>query len=538
LTQLQSLQAVPSSGRRSFTLQVRDKLGQGQKAVYSSQEPGGIARGFASRRYPSGTCGPLTFQGKPSELDIENGDITYLSYDTGQRVIPVHMGVVVLAPFEDGPEWGTYEVASGKKLLERSVCGADADIFWATEADIAATLHLLIQDYRHPALKYDGSSISISFGVVVRSFDARGTNLDEAIKAALKAVPAISDNDWGVGPLGNVIIRPPEGVVTLPYRQVKAQFGGSISSDEVVTKATIRVANAVSEGAIVSAGYKPSLITYSYEAPEHRLWGAERSFDLEKTDDGRAVIDVLIDTPSTGLGYGSGVNGWQASTAEVYKAVADGNLETYIYPGSSNPGLLAITAFKGEDFAGSAFAIDAPPGAYEIRLEIFYQYSPNQGGSNRETKETVKFDLSRIKGLGKIRIPSIAPMAVGAANIVNVNFVYAGSLPTSLKIYEFRSLQANTTLLDKIARAQIKLPARELAEIECAYGPEGENGSLLERVGKTFVAEGAPTPITGTIAEIVDTFNTEDGMRSRIALGEPVRDPVVKSIQRFVRGTT
>lgn len=302
-----------------------------------------------------------------------------------------------------------------------------------------------------------------------------------------------------------------------------------------MTKATIRVANAVSEGAIVSAGYKPSLITYSYEAPEHRLYAAERSFDLEKTDDGRSVIDVLEYSAKSGFGH-SGVE-WTASTGTVSQTVQDGDQNTYAeHTSGTHVFMYSQASGRPSDFVGTSLIIDAPTGSYTLVLTVEFQKSIN---NVMTSVYNVKFDLDKLKDGGKVELRVIAPSPVDSAiAIAYARLNIAGTAFSRVKVYELRALQANATLLGKIARAQIKLPARELAEIDCAYGPQGENGFLLETVGKTFVAEGAPTPITGTIVEIVDTFNTEDGMRSRIALGEPVRDSTVKAIQRFVRGAT
>ncbi len=318
-----------------------------------------------------------------------------------------------------------------------------------------------------------------------------------------------------------------------------AQFG-DITSDDVVTKATILVANAVSEGAIVSAGYVPSLITHSYTHPEHAEWKAERSFSIEEKD-GRAVLDVLSYTRSTGFGWGSGTSGWQSSVVgkSVAEVASDGNTTTYAYPGSVSPGLFSLTEFEGQRFVGIAVVIDAPAGSYGLKLTIFYQNS--DGGSNRVTHYEVQFPLDQVKGQGKVEYRNIAPVPVDArVNTVEIRLIITGDAPTVLKVYEFRGLQANQILLTQIARAQIRLPAKEVSEVAFVRGVDPVSGilygaHLLEQPAKRLNLlsdTGKNLGLGGDVAEVVDTYTTEEGMLSRVALGQAIRNPIIRALTR------
>lgn len=528
----------PSLSKKAFTLRVYNKLGDRLLETYASESPGGICDGFTSRRYPAGVCGQLDFEAKPNLTAIAEGAITYLEYDTGFRIISIHMGVVTNSPDQRGGGRGVYEVAGGKKLLARRVCGDDAlfrdSPLVPVGVDAAWILRELVRRYKHPALKYDEARIPLT-GVMVGEIDARGTNLDKAIEAVLKSVPAIGENDWGVDAEGYVVIRPPTGESSLPYSYVEGQFG-NIDSDDVVTKATIRVANAVSQGAIVSAGYRPSLITYSYEHPLHTEWGAERSFDLPKNDEGKPVIDVLEYSPRSGAGF---TGAWASSVVEqsVFDSFLDGNLNSYVYPSSGTDLVLTVRPRNPAGFIGVAAVIDAVEGSYDLRLYCnFY----SQAISN--VVHQVAFDINGLKGQGKVEARFIAPFPADSPT-VNISqgriLINGTSLANTIKVYEFRALEINDTLLEQIARAQIRLPAREVTQITCARGlgdgsGQTYGGFLLEGIGKTITLTGAPEPITGTIAEVIDTFTTTEGMLSRISTGNALRSPEVRAIQQYL----
>jgi hypothetical protein len=113
-----------------------------------------------------------------------------------------------------------------------------------------------------------------------------------------------------------------------------------------------------------------------------------------------------------------------------------------------------------------------------------------------------------------------------------------GTVPTTLKVHEFRGLRVNQTLLDQIARSNIRLPAREVTQITCARGftsgGEAIGGFYLMNLGKTLEITDAPEPISGDIAEVVDTFNTKEGLLSRVSTGQPLRSPEIRAFMQLL----
>jgi len=551
LTQLRALSTGPrqSSGKQGFELRVFNRLGNSLVTKYYSSDTldgSGILDGFTSRRYPSGNCGQCDFNAKPNAVRIEAGSILELTFDTGTTAVPVHFGTVVTNP--DGREGlrGEYESAGGKELLKRSICGPDALYdFQNSPVDVAQILRTLVSSYKHPALKYSQANYQQYIpdtGVLAGRVDARGRNLYEAIEGILEAVPAIGEHDWGADAEGYVVIRPPTGEINKLYSSVMTQFG-DITSDGVVTKATILVANAVSEGAIVSAGYVPSLITHSYEHPEHAEWKAERSFSIEEKD-GRAVLDVLrFDDPA-----GAGHSGWATPSGSVGGALTDGNPETYAYP-TSSVGYIYTgdgSINKSTRYVGAVIVVDAPTGSYDLAATITYEsyvYNPANPNSVTSTivRAVIRFDMNTLKGRGKVAVRFVAPPPAGffvEAGMVEVR--PTGTVPTSLKVYELNGLILNTTLLTQIARAQIRLPAKEVSEVTFAHGVDPFTGyqygaHLLEQPAKRLNLlsdTGKDLGLGGDIAEIVDTYTTDEGMLSRVALGAPIRNPIIRALTR------
>jgi hypothetical protein len=533
-----------SSYAKGFILEVYDKQGRTLVKRYSSDEPGGLINGFVSIRYPNGTNGKFDFEAKPNLTVIEPGSITRLYYNTGQAIVPAHFGVVTSSPDPRSGGRGVYEVASGKELLKRSVCDpVTGDFVFVREPrDVSFILNELVRRYRHAALKYDPAKIP-NTGVQIGPVKAGGTNLYEAIAAILEAVPTIGENDWGVDAEGYVVVRPPSGTVRLSYNEVQGQFG-NIDSLGVVTKATIRIANAVSEGAIVSAGYRPSLITHSYTHPEHASWQAERAFDLPTNSEGAPVVDPLENTPNSGYSWSSGTSGWQssASGSGVSVVISDGNLSTYAYPGSSAPGALDVydsNLDRPSTVMGGSLTIDAPAGSYDLALTFRYETIVSTSPLSFALRGTVRYDLNQLKGQGLSEVRLVAPSPSGfVINAVTVGLTLGGTVPTTLKVHEFRGLRVNQTLLDQIARSNIRLPAREVTQITCARGftsgGEAIGGFYLMNLGKTLEITDAPEPISGDIAEVVDTFNTKEGLLSRVSTGQPLRSPEIRAFMQLL----
>ncbi len=362
------------------------------------------------------------------------------------------------------------------------------------------------------------------------------------MEAILSAADNVGENDWGVDPEGYVVVRPPTGEINRLKSSVIAQFG-DITSENAVTKATIRVANTVSEGAIASTGYRPSLITYSYTHPEHPEWRAERAFDLPKNDEGKPVIDVLTYSPHASFSFDASPTQWVSSETGtivgVPTVVQDGNLETHAISGSDTEVSMAVQTPNFSNFVGIALIIDAAAGTYTAELRITFT---RPGGNSYR----VRFDLASLKGKGKVEARFIAPYPTDrtvASVHAGIYFTGSSAMTNLIKIYEFRGLEANTTLLDQIARAQIRLPATEVQEVTFARGFNSEGQAygayLLDTPAKTLNLlgeNGEDLGLSGDVAEIVDTFTTKEGMLSRVALGQPIRDPVVRAIQRRIDG--
>jgi hypothetical protein len=260
---------------KRFIVDVYDRLGQTKIITYTSESPGGIVGGFVSRRYANNCCGPMDFEAKPSETRIEAGSILATRFDTGTSVVPVHFGVVTSNPDGRSGKRGTYQVASGKELLKRSVC---ADNIYSPSArapvDAAYFVREAVRLYRHSALKYDQERIA-GLGYPLTEVPSAGRNLHEVIAAILEAVPDIGENDWGVDLEGYFVLRPPTGEINRLKSSVITQFG-DITSDNVVTKATILVANTLSAGALPNAAYRPSVVSHSYTHPENSSWQERR----------------------------------------------------------------------------------------------------------------------------------------------------------------------------------------------------------------------------------------------------------------------
>lgn len=544
MTQIAALRTnSPSSGKQGFTLRVMNRLGNSLVTKYYSSDTvdgSGILDGFTSRRYPSGNCGQCDFNAKPNAVRIEAGSILYLTFDTGAAVVPVHFGTVVTNP--DGREGlrGEYESAGGKELLKRSICGPDALYdFQNIPVDVAQILRTLVFNYKHPALKYSQANFQQYIpdtGVLIGYTDVRGRNLYEAIEGILEAVPAIGEHDWGADAEGYVVIRPPTGEIDKLYSSVMTQFG-DITSDGVVTKATILVANAVSEGAIVSAGYVPSLITHSYEHPEHAEWKAERSFSIEEKD-GRAVLDVLTTGPISGSKL-SDTTSWTATGGSSTGILADNSLASYYSSGNVSYQFISVGVLRDKGFVGTQITLEAAAGTYDLEMKATYGYYVGAGFT---TLQTVIFNLNELKGQGAVTARYIAPASNDpAAKDVFATFIIRNAATANLvKVYEFTSLEANATLLTQIARSQIRLPAKEVSEVTFARGVDPFTGyqygaHLLEQPAKRLNLlsdAGKDLGLGGDIAEIVDTYTTDEGMLSRVALGSPIRSPIIRALTR------
>jgi hypothetical protein len=283
------------------------------------------------------------------------------------------------------------------------------------------------------------------------------------------------------------------------------------------------------------------VVSHSYTHPENSSWRAERSFELE-TKDERPIIDVL-QTSSSGASYG-GLEFLPAGT-DFSTALDDGSLTTYAQPGSTNT-FIYIELYE---------LPDTPPVALEMVVEfltgasytatLVFEYSFATATS---AEVTVKFDLKDLIGQGIVQNRIVVPPMLSyngmALKGVRASFDVVGSvaLQNYLKIYEFKFLTPNLTLLDQIARNQIRLPAKEVQEVTFARGFNDEGQAygayLLETPAKTLNLlgeNGEDLGLSGDIAEITDTFTVTEGMLSRVALGQPIRDPVVRAIQKMIR---
>jgi hypothetical protein len=532
---------------KRFELEVWSRLGATRIITYTSESPGGIVGGFVSRRYANGTCGGMDFEAKPSLTRIEAGSILYTRMDTGAGVVKTHFGVVTSNPDGRSGERGTYQVASGKELLKRSIVPVTFDTDFDEPVDAAIWMRNLVSRFRHPALKYDAGRIALTgvmFAPTLRA--ARGRNLYEALEAILSAVPTISENDWGVDPEGYVVIRPPTGEINRLKSSVITQFG-DITSDAVVTQATILVANEPSEGAIASPGYAPAAVGYTYTHPEHTEWRAARSFEIE-TRDNRPVIDVL-EPNSSGASYG-GLEFLPTGT-DFSTALEDDDLATYARPAGTNTGFyIELVELPDTPPIAVEMVLEFLTGAaYTAILTFIYSFSSGSSDPNAKLSQVkVKFDLKDLVGQGIVQNRVVVPPMFFHRGLplrdITADFTVTSStaLQNYIKIYEFKFLSLNTTLLEQIARNQIRLPAKEVQEVTFARGFNDEGQAygayLLETPAKTLRLlgeKGEDIGLSGNIAEIVDTFTVTEGMLSRVALGQPIRDPVVRAIQKMIR---
>ena len=543
MTQIQTLSTSalrPSSGRQGWTLEIYSPTGNELLTTYDSHtNPGPIHSGFNSRRYPNNTCGPGSFMAVPKRLiggDPRN--IVKLTYDTGTKRVPVYFGYIAKAPDPRKGDVSRYDLSSGKELLKNSPIRST--FTWAIPQltyDVSVWISNLVSLFKHPALKHRFEDFPLT-GVLIPAPEVRGTNLYQAIEAILKAVPALKDTDWGVDPEGYVVVRPATGSKVVYAEDATLRFGDR-DGEQICTEAIIRVANRVSEGAIISAGYTPSLITYTYTDPANEIYRAPKIFDLPRKSDDSPILEVLEYTPASAFSYEATVTQWKSSTtnsaSNVGQVVQDSDLATYAVSGSNSEVSMAVAYANPAGFVGLALAIDAAAGNYTSQARIRF--------SGSSAVYTVKFDLEKLKGQGKVEARFIAPYPLDATiNQVHASvfFTSSSAMTDLIKVYEFRGLKTNDAILSQIAQSNIRLPARQVSQITFARsvteGGQAIGGYLLETPVKTLQVMGEDGKLIACeVTEYNDTCTTEEGMLTRAETGEPIRNPIVDTINGAIR---
>lgn len=536
-----ALARKPSSGVKGWKLEIFDPLGQELQARYTNQNPAGLAYGFVTKRYGNGTCGSMSFEGKPSEIIGGNArNIVRLEVDTGAEVIALHYGVLVSVPDARSGDRGEFESAPGKKLLETAVTTGAEHWLYPTPTDLSTPLRIMVGRRKPKALKY-AETLFAPTGALLEGYnDFRGLNLADIFRDALKAAPAFGDDDWGTDPDGYVVLRPRAGKLTLSYDEVMlSSRRAQISGEETCTQAILRIANAPSEGAVVSAGYYPKVMTYTYTDPAHEVYEAPRVFELPQKRDGSPLLEVLAYIPNTGGSYNmSYVPSAPGKTA--FEVLQDGDPNTYVYNSTAETHLLGVNSYD-DPFLGVAVIIDAKAGAYNLLLKIHFEHFDLATTASTNIAE-VSFNLNNLKGQGKVEARFIAP-GPQAANRAYCDLTIGNPAPAidDVRVYELRGLQVNVPVAEGIARSNINVPAQEITEITCARAlADGEpiGGFILAEPVGTVEITGVPTStpgktttITGAVAEITDTITAEGGMYSVIALNDKVRAPDVRTIQ-------
>ena len=532
MTQTQSITTLatrPSSGRKGWRLEIYEPLGQELLVTYdSATNPGPIHEGFNSRRYPNNTCGPGSFLAIPKYMiggDPRN--IVKIAYDTGTKVVPVYFGYIAKAPDPRKGEVSKYELSSGKELLKNSLVADTFAVNFEAEVDGGYWIRQLVGTYRHKALKFDASFIPLT-GVMFAGtmYDAAGATVYEAIEAIIKGCPAIGENDWGVNPDGYVVIQPSSGSYTFQGDDNALKYGDR-DAELVCTAAKINLIRDVSNGAVVSAGYRPRLISYTHTDPAHIIYEASRSFKMPEKKDGTPILEVLQYIPDTGGSYHASYIP-SDPTKTGFQVLQDGDLSTYVYNSTAETRALGVNSYD-DVFVGVAVVIDAVAGTYNLVLKIAFSFF-NQATSVTTDTATVTFDLNGLKGQGKVEARFIAPIP-SKSNRAFCDLTIGNPAPAanSVKVYELRGLRMNGPLLEQIAQSNIRLPARQVSQITFANTVTDSGvlgGYLLEEPVKTLYVKGENGQlIPCEPVEYNDTCTGTEGQLTRADIGEIVRSP-------------
>lgn len=213
--------------------------------------------------------------------------------------------------------------------------------------------------------------------------------------------------------------------------------------------------------------YAPEPITYVYTAPEHALYGAERSFALPSgVNPFLLPTDLLIPEPTVDPTW---VN------PGVPSAVRDGDPFTYAETTGSGIARIQYPSVPGVSWVGWRLVYEyaATPPLVGPRISVFYGRSwpdgPGGPGSRArhlvwESGELPETPPEQEAGMD---LYAVVPPDVRFNQVNNVD-VFSGPLESritlrawgeqDIRVYAFYPLGLNEVLLESIARAQVRLP--------------------------------------------------------------------------------
>lgn len=516
------LPVPPSQGQRDFHLIVLNEIGSEVITQFSAYKYAGLDFEVAAAVAPGGAGKTLTFSGRPELVTCGGNEVVIFRFNDGDGWRDVFYGAVTEGWAAKPSRAPRDYSADAEYLLNARTTDGTA----YPAQDPAFIAQDLVRRLRHPALNFNEIDFPPTGTTLEGGFEQAGIPLGDALaKLAESVEDAGRSIAYGIDGRGNVFFKQLTGTLNVTYRE-EDYTDLPVKADDTVTAVRWVIGSEPSVPGY-SGSYSPGTMEHvSVPDPAlHARYGRE----IGLTPAGQTSLWLA----DRALGGGYSTSGFLNSDYAV-----DGNLGT---KSVRNPALTTSNGYYqlNTSFAKNIYGVrltyimdyDVVPAA-DIRIQLEYlrvtlpeQYLypaviyklPYTGPDYPNTidfilppTKPIYIDFSNVSGV----------YAQGKDTIVSGATVYVNHIGT-FSISEITFIKFNPTALDAAARAEIRTPASQPAQL--VLRRDYERG----RVG--YYAPPRPTVKlsngqTSQAAEYRYAYDVQNGVSTVIDLGNPTRD--------------